>query len=191
MATYNDVIGSLMRWKLRLSQFDYEVLYRPGLDHHLQYVLSMPPHSSCTQICKLIDDSIPTFKPSPATREQQLKEKGVICTFALDSFFKTINFLTLSHIVNRILVDEKLVDDCNANVWVIAANEPQTLDDMAVLLCILEFLKGQKYDHFYQLILATNVNDPSSGFYERNNELLTCRHPSISGLQESVIPRIV
>ena len=41
MMMLNDPTGGLMRWRLRLIEFDYEVMYRPGSVHKVPDALSL------------------------------------------------------------------------------------------------------------------------------------------------------
>lgn len=75
------------RWRRGLSDFDNEVVYRPGLIHQVPDVLSKLYFPSHTEICKPIDDEISTIGSSPVALEQQLKEKVMLGTFCMDLFF--------------------------------------------------------------------------------------------------------
>lgn len=55
----------LMRWRLRLSEFDYKVVYRPGLFHQIPEALSIRRFPSDTRVCENTDNEIPTFDSSP------------------------------------------------------------------------------------------------------------------------------
>lgn len=76
-------------------------------------------------------------------------------TSLLDKSFETINVLRWSHLAGHIPVDDDLYDDFGAIDWVIKADEPSALNDLAVLLSILKSLEEQKHDQFCQLILVT------------------------------------
>ena len=59
LLTLSDPLGRLMRWRLRLSEFDFEIQYRPGRVHQVPEALSglITPGSDP----KPFDDEIPTF----------------------------------------------------------------------------------------------------------------------------------
>ena len=48
MMTLNDPTGRLMRWRLRLLEFDYEIVYRPGRVHQVP----IPCRDSCMTVRK-------------------------------------------------------------------------------------------------------------------------------------------
>ena len=61
----NDPTGRLMRWRLRLMEFDYEIVYRPGRVHQVPDVLSRLSHpepAGSEKDLGEIDDTIPTFR---------------------------------------------------------------------------------------------------------------------------------
>lgn len=58
---------------------------------------------------------------------------------------------------------------------------------MADPLSIIESLEMQKYDKFYQLILAARKSDSNSVFCKSNDELFLHRHPSMRELQKTLI----
>ena len=60
MLTLNDPTGRLMRWRLRLSEFDYEIVYRPGLKHQVPDALSRLPRPESKPEDE-VDERIPTF----------------------------------------------------------------------------------------------------------------------------------
>ena len=65
MFTLNDPTGRLMRWRLRLMEFDYEIVCRPGRFHQVPIALSRLPQtepSGSDEEFGEIDDTIPTFR---------------------------------------------------------------------------------------------------------------------------------
>ena len=62
MLTLNDPTGRLMRWRLRLMEFDYEIVYRPGRVHQVPDALSrLPQPEDAEGVADDVDDTIPTF----------------------------------------------------------------------------------------------------------------------------------
>ena len=73
MMTLNDPTGRLMRWRLRLLEFDYEILYRPGRVHQVPDALSRLRRNEDSDDESDIDDELPTFPVGkPATVEDIL-----------------------------------------------------------------------------------------------------------------------
>ena len=71
MMTLNDPTGRLMRWRLRLLEFDYEVVYRPGRVHQVPDYLSRLERND--EYESDVDDELPTFPVGkPATVEDIL-----------------------------------------------------------------------------------------------------------------------
>ena len=57
----NDPQGRLMRWRLRLMEFDYEIIYRPGRVHQVPDALSRVLLGPGTEQESDVDDEIPSF----------------------------------------------------------------------------------------------------------------------------------
>lgn len=136
------------------------------------------------QYCVPIDDEISTFESIPAALEQQLKKKEVIGISFSENFSETITIPTRSYTASHTPDDENLDDGSNGNDRIIESIEPQAIDDFAVRLYTFALVEEPKYNQFCQLILATKSSDSISGFYERDNGRLRCRHLSISALQQ-------
>ena len=72
MMTTNDPQGRLMRWRLRLMEFDYEILYRPGRLHQVPDAMSRLLREGDADDDATIDEEIPSFgdqhqvQPEPA-----------------------------------------------------------------------------------------------------------------------------
>jgi len=84
----------LLRWRLRLAKFAFEVKYKNGANHHLPDVLSRVPTTGMDQ--KELDDDIPCFllaqvargtdannfsapvPPPPTTAEELLRAQGAV-----------------------------------------------------------------------------------------------------------------
>ena len=72
MMTTNDPQGRLMRWRLRLMEFDYEILYRPGRVRQVPDAMSRLLREGGTEDDATIDEEIPSFgdqhqvQPEPA-----------------------------------------------------------------------------------------------------------------------------
>ena len=60
-------IGRVLRWRLHLAEFDFEVKYKKVANHHLPDALSRIPTTGLDQ--KELDDDIPCFLLAQAARE--------------------------------------------------------------------------------------------------------------------------
>jgi len=58
--------GRLLRWRLRIAEFDFEVKYKSGANHHLPDALSRIPTTGLEQ--KELDDDIPCFLMAQSAR---------------------------------------------------------------------------------------------------------------------------
>ena len=61
MMTTNDPQARLMRWRLRLMEFDYEIVYRPGRVHQVPDALSCLIRENKAEEDGAIDEEIPSF----------------------------------------------------------------------------------------------------------------------------------
>lgn len=61
MLTVTDPNSRLMRWRLRLSEFDYEIIYRPGRVHQVPDALSRLPRAPQHEQDFDVDDEVPAI----------------------------------------------------------------------------------------------------------------------------------
>lgn len=80
--------------------------------------------------------------------------------------------LARSDTASHTSLDDNLENDINGSFWIVEFNEPLAFDDIAVPLSLLELSEKQKYDPFFQLILATYASDQNSGLCEGYNKRL-------------------
>lgn len=134
MIACNDSDWRLMRWSLRLSELNYEVIYRPELIHQVLDALSRLICPSDTYESESVDDEIPTFESDPAALQQWLKGKGMLVTSCLARFFEIIYILTRNYTAGKPHSHDNLDGDFNANDWSITANKRHALNDVTVPL---------------------------------------------------------
>lgn len=125
--------------------------------HQIPHALSGLLYSSDAKVCEPIDHEIPVFECSPDASEQRLKKKLVPGARFLGYSSKNINVVTRSHTASHTSANDNLDTEFDANDWRIRNDEPQVLDYLALSLSALKSVKGQNYNHFYQLMLATNA----------------------------------
>lgn len=152
----------LMKWSLRLSEVDFDVLYCPELVHQVQNGLSRVLHPSYTQDCELVDDDVLTFESSPPALEQPLNERGLLGTFLWKILLRPTNSLVLrSEAVSHTLVGESSYGDSREQIGYSKSTWLRRIM-MAFPLTTLELLATRKYNLSCQLILATKASDHSS-----------------------------
>lgn len=76
-----------MRWRLRPSDFDYEIVHRPSLVRIELDSFSELLYGLDTCICRLVDYKIPTIECCPAALGQRMEKKKESGTFFSDNFF--------------------------------------------------------------------------------------------------------
>jgi RNase H-like domain found in reverse transcriptase len=59
LLTISEPQGRLARWRIRLSEYDFEVKYKPGRCHQMADAMSRLPTEAYDESC--IDDDIPCF----------------------------------------------------------------------------------------------------------------------------------
>lgn len=77
-----------------------------------------------------------------------------------NDYFEIIYALLKSQTASHTPVADNQEDAFNATNWIIEANKPHAIVNLAVSLSSLELLEEKRYDQFYQLILATKTSDP-------------------------------
>lgn len=95
--TCSDQNRRLRRWSLRLSEFNDEVLYRPGTVRQIPDSVPVLPMPVDTQGCEPINDVVPTFEQSSDVLVQRLMEQGVLGTFSMNNFLCHQRAYTASH----------------------------------------------------------------------------------------------
>lgn len=86
-----------MKWRIRLVELNYEVLYHSGPVHYVPIALSRLVHLLNTQKREPKDEEISLFVSSLVALQQRLKKQEVLGTSYSDNFLKKINVLTRSH----------------------------------------------------------------------------------------------
>lgn len=181
MITRIDPNGKMMRWRLQLVEFGFEILCYQKLARQVTYVLIRLLHQSNTIDYEAVDVGLATFESSSATLEQRLKEKRVQITSFLDPLIKLMCWHGLTLLFTPFVCDN-LGDDFNLIDWIIKTNKLQALNNLVVSQSTLELLGEQKYYQFGELILATKASDPCSGLNKGDYERLHHQHHLIPEL---------
>ena len=79
LMTIAEPSGRLMRWRLRLSEFDFAVLYKKGKINTQADALSRLPTSGDTT--SAIDDEIPCFKLEEEEKEDPVAVAAPFCSY--------------------------------------------------------------------------------------------------------------
>ena len=196
LLTLSDPSGRLMRWRLRLSEFDFEIKYRPGRVHQVPDALSrlITPGSDP----KPVDDEIPTFGDHNVLVTTRAKTRRSAANGAAASTEETstgepdpVNVPTYSHHDDEVM-DEVLDDALDVFDIGIADQAYEPVDvtpaDVRTKITIEEILEAQKTDSFCQTVLARRSKRIDSAFFEGPDGLLRRRHPREPDIEQFVLP---
>ena len=218
MMTLNDPQGRLMRWRLRLMEFDYEVVYRPGRVHQVPDALSRLP-SDPQQEPEPIDDDIPTFEDAqPAyssvmavTRSAQKKDGprqdksppepiSARTTDAQGPKTATTprktqqwdggNFAPLPGEDAKDDEEDVFVDvrGYEANNMGVPIAARTGDDTVPSPITTAEILAEQRHDDFCQTVAATSLGRIDSPFFEDDQGVLCRTDPRERNLVQVVLP---
>lgn len=178
-STWNNSNKKLVRSKIGLCELNCEVVHHQSLVHHVLNTIFWLLNSPDKRFCKPRDVKTLTFEPRSATLEQPMGEEGMSETTFLQNAFYFVNVRRQYQNDSQALVDEHLNNNVNWKDWKIKANEPKTLDDIAVLLSTLYFSKERMHDEFCQLSPATKSSNANKAFYKGDDKILCYRHLNI------------
>ena len=196
LLTLSEPSSRLMRWRLRLSEFDFEIQNRPGRVHQVPDALSrlITPGSDT----KPVDDEIPKFGDHNVlvTTRANTQRSAADGAAALTEEPSTgepdlVNVPTYSHHDDEVMDD--VLDDA-LDVFDIGiadqAYEPADISpaDVPTKITIEEILEAQKTDSFCQTVLARQSKRIDSAFFEGPDGLLRRRHPREPDIEQVVLP---
>ena len=213
LMTLTDPSGRLTGWRLRLSEFDYEVTYRPGRVHQVPNALSRISTSGTDN--SPVDDEIPSFNATMVvTRSQAMGATQSIPqdianpSEARDSHSQDNRAEYDSNdnddIIDLPLWDGETPDDMFdeeldgtldeqadvfdlANVFDDDGTQPRVADT-PLPITRAEVLEAQKSDDFCQTVLSRQSARKDSKFFEDGGGLLRRKNPHHPDYPQIVLP---
>lgn len=190
LLTISDATGRLMRWRLRLSEFDFAITYRPGLVHQVPDALSrvLTPRGVEPNP---VDDEVPTYgdhepvlvttRARSAAAQQRLDsaraEVGVEGNDALPAG------------IEDAVPDDTLGGEIDDFDVAIAEDEsPELIAEGPLALTLEELVEAQKADEFSQTVLHRQSERSDSRFFEDHQGLLRRKHPTDPACLQIVLP---
>ena len=185
-----------MRWRLRLSEFDFEIQYRPGRVHQVPDALSCLITLGSDP--KPVDEKIPTFG-----------DRNVLVTTRANTRHSSANGAAASNEDPSAIEpepenvpmyshhDEEVMDDVlddALDVFDIGiadqAYEPVdvTPEDVPTKITIEEILEAQKINSFCQTVLARQSKRIDSAYSEGTDGLPRRRHPREPDIEQVFLP---
>ena len=196
LLTLSDTSGRLMRWRLRLSEFYFEIQYRSGRVHQVPDALLRLTRPGSDP--KPVDDEIPTFGDHKilVTTRANTRRSAANGAAALTEEPSTgkpdpVNVPTYWHNDDEVM-DEVLDDALDVFDIGIAdqAYEPveATPAGVPTKITIEEILEAPKTDSFCQNVLARQSKRIDSAFFDGPDGLLRRRHPREPDIEQVLLP---
>ena len=221
LMTLNDPAGRLMRWRLRLMEFDYEITYRPGRLHQVPDALSRIPREQ-TQDSTEVDDDIPAITDFPEHTVNALRRQAARAqsqTEDKESTSKVEEGVRLKPLVRPTKVNDgsrtsRWFDTCavslptepddaetDANELVRLALDivhhqdtleaPASDEPLPAPLTLDEILETQRSDDFCQQVALESTDNPSSSFFEDHDGVLCRKQPADPTRIQIVLPEVL
>ena len=143
-----DASGRLARWRLRLAEYEYDVVHRPGIKHQAPDALSRLPTKGTDQ--SPLDDDIPCFIADSASRKEDSYEEEYEGDFDGDYALTADEVRTLREIAETVepisveeLIREQAADAyCQSLLTEVTTDNSQFVIDHHGLICRRSNLDG-------------------------------------------------
>ena len=216
---FSDSTGRLMRWRLRLAEFDCTITYRLGRVHQVPDALSQFISPDGNED-RTVNDDIPTYRdhahalvttrqraantperpltatntsPRRAGRRGRNPRRSLDQANDEDDERRLLRGFERNSMKEDVengdeALDDVLDEDLNIFDLALASTDDVRIADVPVKLTRNEILDAQRHEDFGQTLLTRQSRKTDSAFYEDEYGLLRRRNPTITDIDQIVLP---